>query len=121
MGVNVTVPAQPIEPLAPTKSPVPDVIVPWSICRTVWSVSHISWSTIGALNVTGLDAIKDAFEPLLNGQGRNVPNTLEAQRANPDDPLAGADAIEAMIIAEGPEPVAAVYLDQLRRRSRTTR
>ena len=68
-------------------------------------------ATIGSLNITGLDAIKEAFLPLLNGQGRNVPNTLEAQRANPDDPFAGADAIEAMIIAEGPETVAAVYLE----------
>jgi adenosylmethionine-8-amino-7-oxononanoate aminotransferase len=68
-------------------------------------------ATIGALNITGLDAIKEPFAPLLNGLGRNVPNTLEAQRADPDDPLAGADAIEAMIIAEGPETVAAVYLE----------
>ena len=68
-------------------------------------------ATIGALNITGLDAIKEPFLPLLNGLGRNVPNTLEAQRADPDDPLAGADAIEAMIIAEGPETVAAVYLE----------
>lgn len=68
-------------------------------------------ATIGSLNITGLDAIKEPFLPLLNGLGRNVPNTLEAQRADPDDPLAGADAIEAMIIAEGPETVAAVYLE----------
>ena len=68
-------------------------------------------ATIGALNITGLDAIKEPFLPLLNGLGRHVPNTLEAQRADPDDPLAGADAIEAMIIAEGPETVAAVYLE----------
>lgn len=68
-------------------------------------------ATIGALNITGLDAIKEPFRPLLNGLGRHVPNTLEAQRADPDDPLAGADAIEAMIVAEGPETVAAVYLE----------
>ncbi len=68
-------------------------------------------TTLGALNITGLDGIKEPFLPLLNGQARHVPNTLQAQRANPDDPLAGADAIEAMIIAEGPETVAAVYLE----------
>ena len=68
-------------------------------------------ATIGALNITGLEGIKDPFRPLLNGQARHVPNTLQAQRANPDDPLAGADAIEAMILAEGPETVAAVYLE----------
>jgi adenosylmethionine-8-amino-7-oxononanoate aminotransferase len=63
------------------------------------------------LSVTGLDAIKEPFLPLLNGQSRHVPNTLTAHRADPDDALAGADAIEAMIIAEGPETVAAVYLE----------
>jgi len=68
-------------------------------------------TTLGALNITGLDAIKEPFLPLLNGQSRHVPNTLTAHRANPDDPYAGADAIEAMIIAEGPETVAAVYLE----------
>ena len=39
------------------------------------------------------------------------PNTLTAQRTNPDDALAGADAIEAAILAEGAETVAAVYLE----------
>jgi adenosylmethionine-8-amino-7-oxononanoate aminotransferase len=68
-------------------------------------------TTLGALNITGLEAIKEPFLPLLNGQARHVPNTLMAQRANPDDPLAGADAIEAMIIAEGADTVAAVYLE----------
>jgi adenosylmethionine-8-amino-7-oxononanoate aminotransferase len=68
-------------------------------------------TTLGALNITGLEAIKEPFLPLLNGQARHVPNTLMAQRANPEDPLAGADAIEAMIIAEGPETVAAVFLE----------
>lgn len=68
-------------------------------------------TTLGALNITGLEAIKEPFLPLLNGQARHVPNTLMAQRSNPDDPLAGADAIEAMIIAEGPDTVAAVYLE----------
>jgi adenosylmethionine-8-amino-7-oxononanoate aminotransferase len=68
-------------------------------------------TTLGALNITGLDAIKQPFLPLLNGQVRHVPNTQMAQRADPDDALAGADAIEAMIVAEGPETVAAVYLE----------
>ena len=69
-------------------------------------------TTLGALNITGLDAIKEPFLPLLNGQGRHVPNTLDGPAARtPTTPLAGADAIEAMIIAEGPETVAAVYLE----------
>src|SRR5687767_7491305 len=68
-------------------------------------------TTLGALNITGLEAIKEPFLPLLNGQVRHVPNTLMAQRDDPDDLVAGADAIEAMIVAEGPETVAAVYLE----------
>ncbi|MET0902417.1 MAG: aspartate aminotransferase family protein [Acidimicrobiales bacterium] len=68
-------------------------------------------TTLGALSVTGIDAIKEPFLPLLNGQARQVPNTQTAQRADPDDAVAGADAIEAMIIAEGPETVAAVFLE----------
>jgi adenosylmethionine-8-amino-7-oxononanoate aminotransferase len=68
-------------------------------------------TTLGALSITGLAAIKEPFLPLLNGQGRHVPNTLMAQRADPNDPLAGADAIEAVIVAEGPETVAAVFLE----------
>jgi adenosylmethionine-8-amino-7-oxononanoate aminotransferase len=68
-------------------------------------------TTLGALSVTGLAPIKEPFLPLLNGQGRHVPNTRMVQRTTPDDPLAGADAIEAMILAEGPETVAAVFLE----------
>ena len=68
-------------------------------------------TTLGALSITGLAAIREPFLPLLNGQARHVPNTLAATRANPDDLLAGADAIEAAIVAEGPETVAAVYLE----------
>ena len=44
-------------------------------------------ATLGALNITGLDAIKEPFLPLLNGLGRHVPNTQTAQRADPDDAL----------------------------------
>jgi adenosylmethionine-8-amino-7-oxononanoate aminotransferase len=68
-------------------------------------------TTLGALSITGLDAIRAPFLPLLNGQTRHVPNTLMAQRADPDDAYAGADAFEAAIVAEGPETVAAVYVE----------
>ncbi len=68
-------------------------------------------TTLGALAITGLEGIKAPFLPMLNGQSRHVPNTLQAHRADPDDALDGAAAIEAMIIAEGPETVAAVYLE----------
>jgi hypothetical protein len=68
-------------------------------------------TTLGALSITGLQPIREPFLPLLNGQTRQVPNTLMAQRADPGDELAGADAIEAAILEEGPETVAAVYLE----------
>ncbi len=80
-------------------------------CKVIARETAYHGTTLGALSITGLEAIKEPFRPLLNGQSRHVPNTLAAQRANPDDPWAGADAIEAMIIAEGPETVAAVYLE----------
>ena len=54
-------------------------------------------TTLGALNITGLDAIKEPFLPLLNGQARHVPNTnrlhCQSRRARRCT-LAGADAIE---------------------------
>jgi len=68
-------------------------------------------TTLGALSITGLAPIREPFLPLLNDQVRHVPNTQDAGRADPDDPYAGADAIEDAILAEGPETVAAVYLE----------
>jgi hypothetical protein len=68
-------------------------------------------TTLGALSISGLQPIREPFLPLLNGQTRHVPNTLMAQRADPSDELAGADAIEAAIVEEGPETVAAIYLE----------
>ena len=68
-------------------------------------------TTLGALSITGLAPIREPFLPLLNGQTRHVPNTRAVQRTDPSDDLAGADAIEAAILAEGPDTVAAVYLE----------
>jgi adenosylmethionine-8-amino-7-oxononanoate aminotransferase len=72
-------------------------------------------STMGALSVTGLADIKHEFEPLVPGSVR-VPTT-NFYRA----PLFGdsaeafgkwaADEIERAILREGPESVAAVYLE----------
>ena len=80
-------------------------------CKVIARQTAYHGTTLGALSVTGLASIREPFLPLLNGQSRHVPNTLMAQRANPDDPLAGADAIEAAILAEDPGTVAAVYLE----------
>jgi adenosylmethionine-8-amino-7-oxononanoate aminotransferase len=72
-------------------------------------------STLGALAITGLDAIKEPFLPLLNGQTRHVATTnrLHCEMCShaPACTLGCADEIEAVILAEGPETVAAVYLE----------
>lgn len=72
-------------------------------------------SNIGALNITGLEAIKEPFRPLLNGLGVHVPNTNDYRCSDSADPVecgrAAADDIEAAIIAAGPETVAAVFLE----------
>jgi adenosylmethionine-8-amino-7-oxononanoate aminotransferase len=75
-------------------------------------------TSMGALAVTGLADIKHPFEPLLPG-GVRVPNT-NFYRA--PDFLAGdetefgrwaADEIERAILREGPQSVAAVFLEPL--------
>jgi adenosylmethionine-8-amino-7-oxononanoate aminotransferase len=65
-------------------------------------------TTMGALAITGLEAIKAPFEPLMPGTV-HVANTNQF-RPDPQWPDP-ADAIEAAILAEGPETVAAVFLE----------
>ena len=60
-------------------------------------------TTMGALSVTGLPSFKAPFEPLPTGF-YHVANTQQ-------DPEGAADAVEAMIEAEGPDQVAAVILE----------
>jgi adenosylmethionine-8-amino-7-oxononanoate aminotransferase len=72
-------------------------------------------ATLGALSITGLPAIKAAFEPLVPGSVR-VPNTnFYRAPEHADDIVAfgrwAADEIERAILREGPESVAAVYLE----------
>ena len=71
-------------------------------------------TTMGALSITGLPAIKEAFEPLApsTAQAANTnhyrcPFCSEEAACN----LACADDIEQTILAEGPETVAAVYVE----------
>ena len=67
-------------------------------------------TTLGALAATGLPTLKTPFEPVVAG-ACHVPNT-NAFRAPPDrDALWAADAIEARILEEGPDTVAAVILE----------
>jgi adenosylmethionine-8-amino-7-oxononanoate aminotransferase len=73
-------------------------------------------TTQGALSITGIPALKEMFEPLVPG-GFRVPNTdayraPEALRDNPKEfGLWAADRIAEMIEFEGPDTVAAVFLE----------
>ncbi|RLL69110.1 aspartate aminotransferase family protein [Streptomyces sp. Z26] len=69
----------------------------------------------GALSITGLPALKAPFEPLVPG-AHKVPNTnIYRAPLHGDDPVAfgrwAADQIEQEILFEGPETVAAVFLE----------
>jgi len=70
----------------------------------------------GALSITGLPALKVPFEPLVPG-AHKVPNTNQyrAPEHLREDPKAfgrwAADRIEEAILFEGPETVAAVFLE----------
>jgi len=70
----------------------------------------------GALSITGLPGLKAPFEPLVPG-AHKVPNTNQyrAPEHVRDDPKAfgrwAADRIEEAILFEGPETVAAVFLE----------
>jgi adenosylmethionine-8-amino-7-oxononanoate aminotransferase len=71
-------------------------------------------TTMGALSITGLAAIKAPFEPLVPGSVR-VENTnhyrCERCRDLPECTLHAAEDIERRILMEGPETVAAVFLE----------
>ncbi|HTW20213.1 MAG TPA: aspartate aminotransferase family protein [Mycobacteriales bacterium] len=74
-------------------------------------------TTMGALSITGLAAIKPMFEPLAPG-GVKVPNTNFYRAPEHGDDLDrfgqwAADEIERAILREGPETVAAVFLEPL--------
>ena len=72
-------------------------------------------TTLGALSITGLEPIKEPFRPLLNGLSRHVQTTDRRHCAScasaPACTLACAEEIEAAIVAEDPETVAAVFLE----------
>ncbi len=77
-------------------------------------------TTMGALAITGLPALRDQFEPIMPG-AVHVANTNRFRAAFGADVVADddrfahacADAIESAILAEGPETVAAVFLEPL--------
>ncbi|HEY0259228.1 MAG TPA: aspartate aminotransferase family protein [Lacisediminihabitans sp.] len=72
-------------------------------------------TTQGALAITGIPGMKEMFEPVTPG-GFRVPNTNFYRAPEHGDDLAAfgrwaADRIEEMILFEGPETVAAVFLE----------
>lgn len=71
-------------------------------------------TSMGALSITGLAALRAPFEPLVPGVS-HVPTTNRYRcrycAAAPQCTLACADEIEAAIVREGPETVAAVFLE----------
>jgi len=77
---------------------------------------HLSYhgTTLGALSITGLASIRTPFEPLVPGTFK-VANTNEYRCAMCAQAgsctLSCADDIESMILREGPESVAAVFLE----------
>jgi len=72
-------------------------------------------TTLGALSITGLEEIKEPFRPLLNGATRHAMTTnqrhCEACSLAGECNLSCANDIERLIIEEGPETVAAVFLE----------
>jgi adenosylmethionine-8-amino-7-oxononanoate aminotransferase len=71
-------------------------------------------TTLGALAITGIPALRTPFEPLVPGV-THVANTNRYRHPSGDDEkefmLAVTDAIEDAILFEGPETVAAVFLE----------
>jgi adenosylmethionine-8-amino-7-oxononanoate aminotransferase len=67
-------------------------------------------TTMGALSATGIPALREPFEPMLQG-GCHVPNTNSYRWPADRDSLWAADAIEERILFEGPETVSAVILE----------
>ncbi|MDG2907833.1 MAG: aspartate aminotransferase family protein [Acidimicrobiales bacterium] len=71
-------------------------------------------TSMGALSITGLESIKTVFEPLVPGAVK-VPETNHYRcptcQDEPHCSLHAAEAIEEAIVREGPETVAAVFLE----------
>ncbi|MBB5116683.1 hypothetical protein AF335_29525 [Streptomyces eurocidicus] len=72
-------------------------------------------TTQGALSITGLPALKAPFEPLVPGAHKVANTNIYRAPVHGDDPEAfgrwAADQIEQQILFEGPDTVAAVFLE----------
>ena len=90
------------------------------MCRSVqlargehqrYKIISREWSyhgtTLGGLSLTGVPKFRNPFLPMLSEGSRHVRNTY----GDTADVLASAKAVEDMILAEGPETVAAVFAE----------
>ncbi|WP_125611770.1 aspartate aminotransferase family protein [Specibacter cremeus] len=72
-------------------------------------------TTHGALSITGIPELKVNFEPLVPSTFRAANTNLYRAPLHGDDPVAfgrwAADEIERVILQEGPDTVAAVFLE----------
>jgi len=72
-------------------------------------------TTLGALSITGMQGLKQPFEPLVPGAVKVPSTNIYRSRVHRDDPVAfgrwAADAIEDTILAEGADTVAAIFLE----------
>jgi adenosylmethionine-8-amino-7-oxononanoate aminotransferase len=71
-------------------------------------------TTLGALAITGLEAIKGPFEPLLYPKNRKAPISNRTRCpfcGGGQCTLKCADEVERIILEEGPETVACVYME----------
>lgn len=69
-------------------------------------------TTLGALSLTGITAIRAPFEPLMPG-GCHVPNAKTYRLAEGADVGELAEAVRDRILFEGPETVAAVIMEPI--------
>jgi adenosylmethionine-8-amino-7-oxononanoate aminotransferase len=67
-------------------------------------------TTFGALSITGINSLRNPFEPLVPG-AFHAPNTNDYRWSEERDPLWAADQIEHIIEFQGPDTVAAVILE----------
>ena len=66
-------------------------------------------TTLGGLSLTGVPKFRNPYLPMLSEGSRHVRNTYGATA----EELASAKAVEDMILAEGPETVAAVFAEPI--------
>ncbi|TQL02749.1 adenosylmethionine-8-amino-7-oxononanoate aminotransferase [Cellulomonas sp. SLBN-39] len=72
-------------------------------------------TSLGALSITGMTGIRHMYEPLVPGAVKVPSTNLYRAPVHADDPVAfgawAADQVEATILAEGPDTVAAIFLE----------